>query len=226
MLDTDSTDLKKIRVLVADDHPGFREGVCRRLTDESDMEVIAIAPDGQTTVRLALELKPDVVIMDVAMPNTRGIEAAEQIKKACPQTAILMMSAYDYPTYILESMRVGVSGYLLKTTPMREIVGAVRIVKLGKSVFDFGNALISRITDDDKQRYTNCQLREREIEVLRYAARGISNKEIAKEIGISERTVQTHFANIFKKLGVDNRIAAVLCALKMGWFTPDDLPGG
>jgi DNA-binding NarL/FixJ family response regulator len=217
----------KIKVLVADYHPVFREGLCRLLEDEIDLEIVGSAADGEEAIRLAKDLVPDVAIIDVAMPGISGIDAATQIKAACPATAILMMSACRYESYMLASLRAGVAGYLLKNVPLRDLVNAIRLVHAGEAVFDLKAAskILSRMAGDKSEERRDLEgLGRRELEVLRLAAKGISNKEIGAELVISERTVQTHLVNIFRKLRTNSRTAAVLTALKEGWLTIDDLP--
>ncbi len=217
----------KIKVLVADDHPAFREGLCRLLEDEKDLECVAKSSNGEETIRLAKELLPDVAIIDIAMPGINGIEAAKQIKAACPAIAILMISAYGYESYIVASLQAGAAGYLLKDVPLRELVNAIRFVHAGETVLNFkaaGKILRRLAAGRDEKRRGLEELHRRELEVLKLAAKGLSNKEIAAELVISERTVQTHLVNIFKKLEVGSRTEAVLHALKEGWLSPDDLP--
>ena len=219
--------MDKIKVLVADDHPAFREGLCRFLAEEQDMEVVGQPEDGEQTVRLASELKPDVAVIDVAMPKINGIEAARQIKSVSPKTTILMVSAFGYESYLLASIRAGAAGYMLKNAPVSDLVNAVRMVHRGEALFDL--KAISKIlgqlaVEEGTIKRVPSELHHRELETLKLAARGMSNKEIAESLGISERTIQTHMFNIFKKLEVGSRIEAVLHALQEGWFTLDDLP--
>lgn len=223
----DRENMDKIKVLVADDHPTFREGLCHFLEKETDMEVVARATDGDETVRLAGELSPDVAIIDVAMPRLNGIEAAKRIKATRPGTAILMVSAYGYESYMLASLRAGAAGYMLKTAPVSELVSAVRMVRTGEAVFDLKGIsnVLRRLGDEEgEERRDLAELRRREIDILKIAAKGLSNKGIAEHLGISERTVQTHLVNIFRKLQVGSRTEAVLRALRQGWLTLDDLP--
>ncbi len=219
--------MKKIRVLVADDHPTFREGLCHFLEGEKDLEVVARPTDGEETVRLAKKLLPDVAIIDVAMPKLNGIEAARQIKAASPTTAILMVSAYAYESYLLASVRVGAAGYLLKNAPVSELISAVRSVRNGEAVFDskaIGKVLGRLATEPGAKSKGLEGLHDREVQILKIAAKGLSNKHIAEKLDISERTVQTHMFHIFKKLEVGSRTEAVLRALREGWLTLDDLP--
>ena len=217
------------KVLVADDHPAFREGLSRLLGEESDLEIVAVVGDGQEAVRLAGELSPDVAIIDVAMPNLNGIEAIKAIKAKSSQTAIIVLSAYDYESYVLPAIEAGASAYLLKTVGVREVAGAVRAVRAGQTVLDptASHKVLSRLayaTDKGMSEEARQRLHRRELEVLKLVARGLSNKEIAANLVIGERTVQTHIRNILRKLGVSSRTEAVLHALREGWITLDDLP--
>jgi len=220
--------MKKIRVLVADDHPVFREGLCRFLENEPDIEVIAQAVDGGEAVRMAKELLPDVAIIDVAMPNLGGIEAARQIKVDCPTTAILVVSAFDYEAYMLASLQAGAAGYMLKSAPVNDLISAVRMVCSGAAVFNMGvtSKVMGRLAAAPGRRRGISELHDRELQVLKLAAKGISNKEVAAKLGISDRTVQSHMVNIFRKLNVSSRTEAVLHALREGWLIINDLPEG
>lgn len=217
---------KKIRVLIADDHPAFREGLCHFLEEEKDMEVVGKPADGVEAVRLVKELHPDVAIIDVVMPQLGGIEAAREIKAACPTTAILMLSAYDYGSYLLASLQAGVAGYILKGTPISELVSSIRLVHAGRAIFDLKGVkkVISYVAGSSKPGKRTGRLRQRELDVLELAAKGMTNKAIAGELGISQRTVQTHLFNIFRKLEVNSRTEAVFRALREGWLIPDDQP--
>ena len=216
--------MEKIRVVVADNHPAFREGLCRLLADEKELEVVGQAGDGEEIVALSQELKPDVAIVDVAMPKLSGIEATKRIKETSPNTAVLIVSAFNYQTYVLASLRAGAAGYLTKDTPIRELVTAVRLAFAGDGIIDrsAANNIIRHLIAGNGKK-GNLDLYPREIEVLKLTAKGMRNKEIAKELNISERTVQAHLSNIFNKLEVDSRTEAVLQALKEGWLDICDL---
>lgn len=217
----------KIRILVADDHPTFREGLCRFLEEEADMEIVARPEDGEAAVKMAKELHPDVAIIDVAMPKLNGLEAAKQIKTELPDVAILMVSAYNYEAYIRAALQAGVAGYVLKSAPVEELVSAIRLVHVGEAVFNMkaaGKILRNLVTEEGKERKDLEGLHQRELEILKRVAEGKSNKDIAAEIFLSERTVQTHMINIFRKLNVNSRTEAVLRALKEGWIALEDLP--
>lgn len=217
--------MQKIRVVVADNHPAFREGLCRLLADEKELEIVGRAGDGEEIVTLSKELQPDVAIVDIAMPKQNGIEATRLIKEASPNTAVLIVSAFNYQNYILASLRAGATGYLTKDTPMRELVTAVRLANAGDGVIDRSAAshIIHQLIQKKDGKKGNFDLFPREIEVIKLTAKGMRNKEIAKALSISERTVQAHLSNIFAKLEVNSRTEAVLQALKQGWLDICDL---
>lgn len=218
---------RKIKVLVADDHPVFRLGLCRLLKTESDLECVGMAADGEEAVRKACALVPDIVVLDASMPKLNGMESARQIKAAFSAIAILMVSAYNYQAYMLASIQVGASGYILKTAPYSQIISAIRTVHTGEVVFDqeaAGKILCSIAVDKGVPKTGFAALRDRELQVLQLAARGIGSKGIAVSLGISDRTVQSHLTNIFRKLGVNSRTEAVVYALKEGYLTIEDLP--
>ncbi len=221
--------MDKIKVMVVDDHPAFRDGLSRLLQEENDLEVVATPGDGKEAVELAPKLKPDVIVMDISMPNMNGIEAAKIIKNEAPEIAILMVSAYSYPSYVLAALRAGAAGYLLKNAPLQELTKAIRLISAGEGVFDMkvtGNLLRRLAMDKTEKRKDIEELHPRELQILTLAAKGLGNKEIATQLEISERTVQTHLVNLFRKLRVSSRTEAVLQGLRQGWLTLDDLPGG
>lgn len=218
----------KIKVLLADDHRAFCEGLSRLLEEESDLEIVGVAGDGEEAVRLSEKLLPDVAIVDVAMPKLNGIEAIKQVKAVSPKTAVIVLSAYGYESYVLPAIEAGAAAYLLKTVGVREIAGAIRAVRAGQTVLDpaASHKLFTRLACNTGKPGSGAghQLHRRELEVLRLGARGLSNRQIANHLVIGERTVQTHFRNILRKLGVSSRTEAALHALREGWITLDDLP--
>jgi len=220
--------LDKIKILIADDHAVVREGTRRILEQEEDLEVVAEAGDGEEAVRQATRLKPDVAIIDVAMPKLDGIEATKQIKSACPTITVLILSAYDDDQFVFSLLEAGAAGYLLKSVRGSELVDAVRAVQAGESVLHPSIARkvlnrFARISGEPKEKEPTEVLSEREMDVLRLVTKGLSNKDIAEELCLSIRTVQGHLGNIFNKLQVGSRTEAVVRALKEGWVALDDM---
>ncbi len=218
--------MSRIRVLLADDHPSYLEGLARLLEEEPDIEVVAKTGDGEEAVALAKQFQPDVAVIDVAMPRLSGIEAARRISASKCVKAILMISAYDYQSYLLDSLHAGAAGYILKTTPVRELINSIRIVCSGQSVFStnpMGKVLHHFTKKDTEGSGLFEKLQGREVEILIRVAKGLGNKEIGEELHISDRTVQSHLISIFRKLGVGSRTEAVVHALKEGWITLDNL---
>lgn len=221
----------KIRILIADDHAVLREGMRNLLEREKDFEVVGEAGDGEEAVRLGSELEPDLVIMDIVMPKLSGIEATKLIKQASPSTAVLVLTAYNDIRYIIGLLEAGACGYLLKSARSNEIVGAIRAVRSGESVLDpaVTHKLLQRVVGLVKEPgevQTGGQLTPREIEILRLAAKGMSNKDIADELFLSLRTVKAHLTNIFNKIGVGSRTEAIIKGLREGYITLDDYPRG
>ena len=218
-------DNNKIRILLVDDHVILRQGTRQLIDHETDMEVIGEAGNGEEAIRLSGELKPDIVIIDVAMPKLNGIEATRRIKEILPATPVLVLTGYDYDEYIFSLLEIGAAGYLLKDISGDELLKAIRAVYAGEPVLHPAvmRKLIARCkSPGQKQVETETNgLSEREMEVLKLAARGISNKDIAESLIISVRTVQAHMRSIFSKLGVGSRSEAIIYALKRGWFTLD-----
>jgi two-component system response regulator NreC len=213
--------LKKIRVLLADDHKMIRAGLRLVLEQQTDVLVAGEADDGRDAVALAGELKPDVVVMDVGMPNLNGIEASLQIKQARPETAIVMLSMHSDEGYILRALRAGAAGYILKDSAEADLVGAVRAVADGKSFF---SPKVSRILLEDymrKLRKTGAEdsydlLSAREREILQLVAEGKSSKEIANLLNLSVYTVETHRGNIMQKLNLRGIPELILYAVRKG----------
>ncbi len=203
----------------------FREGLSRLLSEEADIEVIATLGDGLQALESARIFKPDVVVMDISMPGLNGIEAAKQIRDCSPDTAILMVSAYNYPSYVMASLKAGAVGYLMKNASLYKITNAIRMIHSGDSVFDLKvtGKILSRLAAGKVEMDQNHELHTRELQVLNLAAHGKGNKEIGNLLSISERTVQTHLVNIFRKLQVNSRTEAIIRALKEGWLVLDEL---
>jgi NarL family two-component system response regulator LiaR len=219
--------MSSIRVLLAEDHIITRKGIRRVLEDEADIQVVGEADDGEQAVVLSTETKPDVVIMDIAMPKLNGIEATKKIKASLPTTAVLVLSAYDDDEYVFGLLEAGAAGYLLKTVSVEELVRSVRAVFNGEPVLDpaVARKVISRLTSHETvNEPSKIVLTERETEVLKLAAEGLGNKDISARLNVSRRTVEGTLRTIFSKLGVGSRVEAVLYGLKRGWFSLEQLP--
>lgn len=217
-----------ISVLLADDHAVVRQGTRELLDREEGIRVIAEASDGKEAVQKAIKERPDVVVMDFAMPELNGIEATRQIKAVAPGIAILVLTAYDSNQYVFAFLEAGAAGYLLKDVQVDELVEAIKAVHAGESMLHpaIARKVIDRFAQPGEQASAVStpldQLTERELEVLKMAARGMSNREIAQELTISVRTVQTHLTNTFNKMGVGSRTEAVVHALRKNWITLED----
>lgn len=218
--------MDRIRILLADDHVMVREGTRQLLERQPDLAVIAEAGNGKEAVELVARERPDVAILDISMPVMNGIEATRGIKKIAPQTAVLVLTAYDDDEYVFAILEAGAAGYLLKNARGSEVIEAVRRVHQGESVLhpSIAQKVLRRIVRDGQPDGQEIPLSEREQEVLTLAARGLSNREIATELVLSPRTIQSHMANIFGKLQVGSRIEAVMTALRHGWITLEDIP--
>ena len=221
--------MDRISIVIADDHTLVREGTRERLEREDDFQVVGEAADGEEAVRLVGQLKPRVAIVDIAMPKLNGIEAAKQIKKSQPGTAVLVLSAYDDDEYIYAVLEAGADGYLLKNVRGQQLVDAIRDVCAGEVVLDPHVARkvvqwFSSISRGRPAEGAGGLLSERELEVLKLAAKGMGNKEIAAELALSVRTVQSHLGHIFTKLAAGSRTEAVLRALKEGWISLEHIP--
>ena len=195
----------KIKVLIADDHAVVREGTRQILEREPDLEVVAEAGDGEEATKLAGIHKPDVAIIDVAMPKVDGIAATKQIKALYPNITVLILSAYDDDQFVFSLLEAGAAGYLLKSIRGRELVDAVRAVYAGESVLHpaVARKVLNRFVPTPgkpvRQKLPEV-LSERELDVLKLATRGLSNQDIADKLCLSLRTVQAHFSHIFNKL--------------------------
>lgn len=201
-----------IRVLLVDDHPIVRSGLAGLLTPEPDMLVVGEANDGGEAVRLANELRPDVVLMDLRMPVLDGVGATERLATEVPSTRVLVLTTYDTDSDIVRAVEAGATGYLLKDTPRDELVDAVRRAAHGETVLapPVAARLLRRV------RNPGTELTPRELEVLAEVARGRSNAEIGARLFVGEATVKTHLLHVFAKLGVSDRTAAVTLAIERG----------
>lgn len=219
--------MEKIKVVIADDHVVVREGTRELLEREDDLKVVGEAGDGEEAVRQVTKLKPDVAIIDIAMPKLNGIEATKQIKALYPATAVLILTAYDNDQYIFALLEAGAAGYLLKNVRGQEVVEAVRAVHAGESVLHpvVARKVLNRFVPSSREVRDRevGELTDRELEVLKRAAKGLSNKDIAEDLCLSVRTVQAHLGNIFSKLMVGSRTEAVVHGLRKGLLSLEDL---
>jgi two-component system response regulator NreC len=201
--------MDKIRILLADDHTLLRQGITSLLHDEMDMQVIGEAEDGRSAVKMACELEPDVVLMDIGMPLLNGLEATRQIKRDCPNIKVLILTMHENEEYIRQVLASGAVGYILKDAAARELLDAIRAVFRGEAVL---SPAITRLVIEDYLRWGEMQqgsipdeLTPREQEVLQLIAEGYKNKEIASILNISIKTVQSHRTNLMQKLDLHNR---------------------
>jgi DNA-binding NarL/FixJ family response regulator len=215
-----------IRVLVADDQALVRAGFRAILEAQEDLEVVGEAADGGEAVTIAREVRPDVVLMDVRMPGVDGIEATRRLVLDGDAPRVLMLTTFDLDEYVYEAMKAGASGFLLKDAPRDQLVGAVRTVAAGDALL--APALVRRLIEDFVRRPPPgarsptdlAELTERELEVLALIARGLANTEIAAQLFLSEATVRTHVSHILAKLGLRDRVQAVVLAYETGLVQP------
>jgi len=207
-----------IRIVLADDHPLTRVGIRDYLLKEEEFELVGEASDGIEAGRLIENKKPDIALLDIRMPGESGVSLARKIRELSPSTAVIMLTSYDAQQYVLSSLKAGAKGFLLKTATPEDLARAIRIVASGGLYLD---SEVSQAMEGPGFSPENLSSRERE--VLLEAARGLSSKEIAGKLYISERTVQTHLGSIYDKLGAKNKTEAMLLALKYGVVSLEEL---
>jgi DNA-binding NarL/FixJ family response regulator len=213
---------RQIEILLVDDHPIVRKGTKEMLEPYPDLLVIGEAADGREALAFVGATRPDVILMDVSMPGMNGIEATKQIKAHHPSIAVLVLTSFDDDAYVFALLEAGAAGYILKNAREEEIIGAIRAVFHGESALHpaIAKKVLNRFSAQPTESFEGEGLSPRELEVLRAAATGNTNKEIAKVLDISPRTVQVHLANVFSKLNVGSRTEAVLFGIKKGWIDP------
>ena len=210
----------KIRVLLADDHHIVRAGIHQLLESARDLQVIAEAGDGEEAQALIQKHKPDVAVLDIQMPKASGIEVTRWVRAHLPEVGILILTAYDDEPYVMAVLQAGANGYVLKTAKADELIQAVRDVNEGKSALD--PAVTRKLMSNLFKRSENFAaepLTDRELDVLRLAAKGYTNKSIGVQLGISDRTVQGHLAHIFAKMQATSRTEAVMRGVSLGWIS-------
>lgn len=214
--------MSAIRILVADDHPIVRDGLVAILSTQPDLQVIGQAANGAEVVRLATELHPDILLLDLEMPGIDGVAALEQLREAGHEVRAIAFTAFDTDERILGAVRAGARGYLLKGTPREEIFRAVRVVHAGGSLLEpqVATRVLRHVRREPQGPESNAGLTAREREVLSYVAQGRQNKEIARQLLISERTVKFHITTILRRLGASNRAEAVALAIQHGLIAP------
>lgn len=225
---TDQVSKQKITILIADDHPLLRQALRHLLAKYKDFEIVAEASDGEEAVKLVEEMMPDIVVMDIAMPKLNGLEATRQIKARCPSVAVLVLTVHSDIEYVLGILEAGAAGYLMKNVFGEEVVNAIRSVATGETILSSPVLkqilkYASRYPTKPFRLDTEEKLSTRELEILKLVCRGISNKDIAQFLNLSERTVKSYLANIFSKLRVSSRTEAVIIGLKHGFLNMDDL---
>lgn len=218
----------KIRILLADDHPLMRIALRTILDSQADFEVVGEVEDGEQAVKTAIELVPDIVIMDISMPNLNGLEATRQIKARCPRIAILALTVHSDSEHILGILEAGAAGYLTKKVFGKEVLEAIRSLATGETVLS--PEILQQILKHTFKYQTKAvhldtlgKISAREQEILKLVARGMSNKDIAKQLNISPRTVKTYLVDLFAKMHVASRTEAVITGLKAGLISLNDL---
>lgn len=217
--------MRTIRVVLADDHRVVRQGIRDFLEEAGDIEVVAEAADGEEALAMVAAQRPGVLVLDVRMPRLSGVEVARRVAARYPEVRVLILTAYDDDPYVFALLKAGAAGYVLKTADSEELVRAVHTVAAGRTALapEVAQKVVGRLAGD--LRSVGDELvqppSERELEVLRLAARGLTNRGIGLELQISDRTVQGHLARIYSKLHVNTRTEAVLKAVRLGWLVLD-----
>ncbi len=208
-----------VRILLADDHAMLRDGVRMVLESHPGFQVVGTADNGRDAVRLAEELRPDIAVLDVAMPEINGLEATRAIIECSPQTSVVVLSMHEGEEYLREALRAGASGYVLKRAAAKELVGAINAIRRGESYLDpaLTRTLISDyVRQVERSGDAPDSLTDRELEVLTLVAEGLTNRQIALQLNISIKTVQTHRANLMDKLNLHDRTELVRYAIRRG----------
>jgi DNA-binding NarL/FixJ family response regulator len=214
--------MPQIRIIVADDHPLVLAGLRALLNGDPTMRVIGEAVDGQLALRLAIELKPDVIVLDLSMPGMNGVRVAQALRVQLPSCQILVVSVHEDRAYLRRLLEIGVSGYVLKRSTPQELIGAIRAVAAGGKYLDpaIAGVIVGRGAQSGTLRSIDCstELSARETEVLQLAAAGYTNKEVSVQLRIGVKTIETYKARAMEKLGLDTRAELVRYAMVKGWL--------
>jgi DNA-binding NarL/FixJ family response regulator len=215
-----------IAVLLAEDHVVVREATAEIVDHQPDMRVVGQAGTGEETVSLAQALQPDVIVMDISMPRVDGLEATRRITAECPGCRVLVLTAHEEERYIVQLLEAGAVGYLPKTVELDELLAAIRAVARGEAVLppSVAAVVVRHLAGKEAPEELVRPLTDRELEVLRLAAQGLTNYDIAQRLTISVRTVEAHLTHVYDKLGVGSRTEAVVRAIQRGWVQPNDGP--
>jgi DNA-binding NarL/FixJ family response regulator len=210
--------VEAIKILIVDDHPVVREGIGSMLKREPDFKIVGEASNGVEAVEKARELSPDVMLMDLRMPEMDGVEAITRIRQEMPEIKFIILTTYSDDEYIFKGIAAGARAYLLKDAPRDELFKAIRAVSRGESLIQpvVASRVLDKLAELSRKNPSSETLSDREIEVLRLMAKGVSNSNIADELSITQSTVKTHITSIFQKLNVTTRTEAVTTALKRG----------
>ena len=216
-----------IQVAIVDDQPLFSEGLGRVVEAQPGMEIVGVAHDGESGVRMCRELKPDVVLMDINMPVMNGVEATRSIRSLLPDTKVLILTVNSDDAYVFQGIKAGATGYLLKDCTPEDLSRAIKTVHAGDTIIapEIARKMLLAF-EEAKEEPSAPHLTERELEIITALAHGRANKQIARELSISEKTVRNHISNIYKKLHVYDKLGAVLYAIREGLVDVDGLEGG
>ncbi len=216
-----------IQVAIVDDQPLFSEGLGRVVEAHPGMEIVGVAHDGESGVRMCRELKPDVVLMDINMPVMNGVEATRSIRSLLPDTKVLILTVNSDDAYVFRGIKAGATGYLLKDCTPEDLSRAIKTVHAGDTIIapEIARKMLLAFEEAEEEPSAP-HLTERELEIITALAHGRANKQIARELSISEKTVRNHISNIYKKLHVYDKLGAVLYAIREGLVDVDGLEGG
>jgi two-component system response regulator NreC len=210
--------MSKIRIVVADDHILVRDGIMMLIQIQPDMEVVGLASNGEEAWRLACDIKPDILIMDISMPGLSGSQATERLHYSCPQVKILVLSAHGDDAHIRQLLCLGAKGYVLKTSASQELANAIRSVHEGNVYIDSNINISPKELEFIISNKTNSELSERDLDIIKLVVRGYTNMEIAQRMYLSVKTIESYKTRINNKLGLKSRAEWVEYALKRGWL--------